>query len=71
MMMTRVTISFLVWSFFDWSTNSLAGYTDKVKIGMDVAASEFYMDDKLGDLFALPFQLVLSFPAHAAPFVVT
>merc|ERR1711933_99104 len=27
-----------------------AGYTGKVKIGMDVAASEFYTDDKMYDL---------------------
>eukprot|EP00879_Flechtneria_rotunda_P000391 GHRR01000484.1.p1 GENE.GHRR01000484.1~~GHRR01000484.1.p1 ORF type:complete len:535 (+),score=162.05 GHRR01000484.1:156-1607(+) len=27
-----------------------AGYTDKVKIGMDVAASEFYTEDKMYDL---------------------
>ena len=27
-----------------------AGYTGKVKIGMDVAASEFYTDDKKYDL---------------------
>ena len=27
-----------------------AGYTGKVKIGMDVAASEFYTEDKMYDL---------------------
>lgn len=29
---------------------SLAGYTDKVKIGMDVAASEFYTENGKYDL---------------------
>ena len=33
-----------------FSNFSLAGYTDKVKIGMDVAASEFYTQDGKYDL---------------------
>ncbi|GAB2223597.1 hypothetical protein Droror1_Dr00017738 [Drosera rotundifolia] len=33
-----------------WSAIAKAGYTGKVVIGMDVAASEFYKDDKTYDL---------------------